>query len=497
MSEVRHAGAGTSRPAPAAAAEAIRAGIEHAQALVLRVAPYYAHLFARYPVAAVEGGPGPIAWTDGKVLAFTPEVLDLTPAPLPPARLKGSRPQGGPLEFVVLHELMHAAYAHPARARRLLRRPGRRYSHQILNCVADAIVNEGIEDWHPVPAQAPDGAIRAHHITELAHTLADRAGQPLPSIATADFTKSGLEEWHDALVALCPEPEGGTSSSGPAGTGPADPDDPVLPGTAEEKDPRQWAEAMADALHDPPSTPPASDLEYDSEDAHEEEDRRHIEEARATLARAAKAWGSDPGRLVESAIEPVPSRLDWPRILARTLRDLVRSELVTGPPTLQPHRPSARCVALSAAQGRASLIEPAVSTWRTAPALALCIDSSGSVPTEMSAAFAGQVVTLAGQMEVPVHVIVGDTEVLAEYHHGTGTPAARLRQWLRDHVGIGRGGTDFAPLVRHAEASGAAAVIYLTDGFAEFPPRGRVPVVWAISRDGYQGKVPHGTRIRI
>ena len=205
---------------------------------------------------------------------------------------------------------------------------------------------------------------------------------------------------------------------------------------------------------------------------------RELGKAREVLARAVRSPGSLPGRMASALAETRANALPWQERLRPFFERVAANEWVRTPPRTQPGRPSRQTLAAHAA-GLATFYAERTVTTRPAPRCAVCVDTSGSVDTQLLGAFATHVLRLATRVEAAVHLVAGDVEVCAELV-ATDESATRLRDWIRTRMGTGRGGTNFGPLIAHALEHEANLIVYLTDGWATLPARPNVPVVWAV-----------------
>jgi len=111
------------------------------------------------------------------------------------------------------------------------------------------------------------------------------------------------------------------------------------------------------------------------------------------------------------------------------------------------------------------------------PALVVCIDTSGSVDSEMLSSFFSQVAFLGMQLS-EIEVVIADAEVQDHftYHRGL---ESRLKK-----SGFGRGGTDFDPAVQYINKnlSHCDGVVYLTDGWCPVPKtKCALPLIWIVT----------------
>ena len=212
-------------------------------------------------------------------------------------------------------------------------------------------------------------------------------------------------------------------------------------------------------------------------------------EWRQRIARAMEA-----GRLAGRGIGTIGHRLaDLP--VARTpwetlLRSLV-TKAVTEAPRRSWRRPTGRWLALDTS-GETAPFEPITVRDARAPRIAVALDSSGSIDDARLSLFAAQVAGIARRTGAETHVLVFDDGVRAHKVMRAGT-------WERaiSSLDISRdGGTDYAEVMRAADALDPAVIVVLTDLEAEVPPKPNAPVIWAVPDDDPPAP-PYGHRISL
>ena len=214
--------------------------------------------------------------------------------------------------------------------------------------------------------------------------------------------------------------------------------------------------------------------DYESNRQKQEEMQRALQKCRES----SKARGKDPGNgiLAECGLEPVP--YPWQRVVGPLLtRMLIRK------PGIDFRRPSRSMIASSAAfPDKIIPYEPGWSEWSEGATLAVLIDTSGSINDDMLIYFLRHLATILKVVASPCHLIAGDTQVNLEMQNVDLEP--NLASAIQGKIS-GRGGTDFVPLMKRAEELEADVCIFLTDGYAPFPPKPRnMFMVWAVSPDG-------------
>ncbi len=186
---------------------------------------------------------------------------------------------------------------------------------------------------------------------------------------------------------------------------------------------------------------------------------------------AALQTGDAPGNLERHYPRSV-SRVSWTQVLERFLQR-VRHDYVWGVP-------DRRMLAHD-------LIYPSLAG--EALQVAVVIDTSGSVSNELIGAFLAEVRGLR-------HSVPGITGLVL-YADAAVSSAHDLERLPSPSV-MGGGGTSFTPAFKYLERRrfNPDALVYLTDGDAEFPAKPRYPVIWVLPRDA-PASPPWGTVVRL
>lgn len=334
--------------------------------------------------------------------------------------------------FIVLHELLHVALAHPARAHELEKRVVD-FDARLYNTACDAIINAALMGVHGI--RAPADAVTLERVLSqlglwqrtndialvvrqwsseaLYHALAKQRGQlDLDKLTAADGIGSNDLVPKTSATATNP-----TSADG---------------GNSTEETIRAW-------------------------------------HARLQMAR-----GSLAGIITRLTNELPQVKTPWERIL----RDLLFRHAQCKR-QLDPSRPTRRWLAieneLRQNEGVSLPFERATRPARSGR-IALAVDTSGSVDETLLKRFSAEVATVLEQTDPQLRLIVCDAEV-HQVRDFSGREGARH---LRDFSFKGGGGTDFRPAIAEAAQWKPDLLIYLTDlaGEAGKPPL--FPVLWAV-----------------
>lgn len=363
--------------------------------------------------------PGLIAQTDGTHVYAGPRYEKLSDAER---------------RFTLLHELLHVALAHPARAREMEKRlPD--FDPCLHNIAADAIINaalDGIRGIRPPPKVVnlqevltavklwPERGsvgeiVRQWSSEALYHTLKKHREQ----IVQTSFYANAAQESADIVAA---------------------------------------AQPVANASNESESSLTSSDEEV----------------IRSWNARLTAARGVLSGVLLRLARELPQVKTPWERIL----RDLLfrYAQRKRRP---DPSRPTRRWLALERDfKQRTGLdlpFERATTAVRTGR-IALAVDTSGSVDEKLLARFVAEITVILERLDPRLLLIVCDAAVQQTFEFGGRTGAALLRRFKFK----GGGGTDFRPAIVAATEWQPDLLIYLTDLEGEAGNEPKYPVLWAV-----------------
>jgi predicted metal-dependent peptidase len=337
--------------------------------------------------------------------------------------------------FILLHELLHVALAHSARAREMEKRlPD--FDLRLHNIAADGIINaalDGVRGIRPPPKVVnlqevltavklwPERGsigevVRQWSSEALYHTLNKYREQ----IVQTSFYANAAQESADIVAA---------------------------------------AQTVANASNESESWPTPSEDE---------------EVIRSWNARLTAARGSLSSVLSRLTRELPQVKTPWERIL----RDLLfrYAQRKRRP---DPSRPTRRWLALERDfKQRTGLdlpFERATTAARTGR-IALAIDTSGSVDEKLLARFVAEITAILERLEPRLLLIVCDAAVHQTFEFIGREGAAMLRRFKFK----GGGGTDFRPAILEATKWQPDLLIYLTDLEGEAGNEPKYPVLWAV-----------------
>ena len=223
-----------------------------------------------------------------------------------------------------------------------------------------------------------------------------------------------------------------------------------------------------------------SDLPGDTLDDHsmwEEFDDDIVEEKIRNIAEKAikeqekKGWGNISGNLAQQIIAANKPVVNWKKEVRWFINKLV---LMGRKHTrMRPNR-------------RYGMIAPGTKRNYTSKLL-VSFDTSGSVSDSQLEYFATE---LNGMIDhVQVDFIQFDTQI-----HGQPAPYSKKASKIDI---VGRGGTNFHPVIELADEQKYDGLIVFTDGYAPFPDRPRTRVLWAVCEQDRDVAFPYGKKVVI
>jgi predicted metal-dependent peptidase len=329
--------------------------------------------------------------------------------------------------FIVLHELLHVALAHPARGREMERRI-EDFDPQLYNTACDAIINAALD------------GIRGIHITDDAVTLKDLLA-PLGYWKKDDSPAEVVRTWSsDALYHL-------------------------LRKNRERIDPNRLD---SNANFNGKDITPAMGSSRPAGAGSIED------EIRAWSSRLNAARGSLAGIFNRLVRELPKVKTPWERVLRDFLYRHARRKRMP-----DPSRPSRCWLALeSDLREREGVDLPFDCATRAARTgrIALAVDTSGSIDDSLLKRFAAEVAAVLNKTEPLLRMIVCDADV-HQVQDFSGRDGAKL---LRGCEFKGGGGTDFKPAIAEAAKWKPDLLIYLTDLEGDAGAEPAFPVLWAV-----------------
>ena len=127
--------------------------------------------------------------------------------------------------------------------------------------------------------------------------------------------------------------------------------------------------------------------------------------------------------------------------------------------------------------------------------VSVCIDTSGSVSNKLLEQFMGELKgILRSYPHVKCELFYADCDLFGPFDIASLEEAPKI---------FGRGGTSFVPFFKYIEKHSDhfhsnKALIYLTDGYGDFPKDSPAPTMWIVCKDGLEtSEFPFGDVIRI
>jgi predicted metal-dependent peptidase len=339
--------------------------------------------------------------------------------------------------FILLHELLHVALAHPARAQEMEKRQPD-FDHRLHNIAADAIINaalDGVRGISPTP-----GAVNLQQVL----TAIGRWPQQ-GSVGEV------VRQWSSEALYHELKKQGERITGCPC-----------------------YASAAKEGLDIVPAGSQQA-ANTGKEPAPSDEETIRAWESRLKAAR-----GFLSGVLSRLARELPQVKTPWERIL----RDLLfrHAQRKRRP---DPSRPARRWLALERDfkqhTGLDLPFERATAAARTGR-IALAVDTSGSIDEKLLARFVAEIAAILERLEPRLLLIVCDAAVHQTFEFSGRAGAALLRRLEFK----GGGGTDFRPAITEATRWKPDLLIYLTDLEGEAGSAPKYPVLWAVPESGAQ-----------
>ncbi|SEN18053.1 Predicted metal-dependent peptidase [Loktanella fryxellensis] len=339
------------------------------------------------------------------------------------------------------HHILHVALRHSARLADLQERHGGALRADLYNLAADALINQAL--------LAADYALPRPAVT-LTGLLRDGLGQPDASLADWD-----VERLYFALLPRSGDGDGDDKAADYARAQGFAPDLDAADGKGASDDPNGDAARW----------------------------QQHLARAIAAGQAAGRGIGAGLRHLADFPDPQTP----WPLILRRALAQATMPQR-----TPTPQRPARAWIAgLAQAQATGTptpAFQPGMRPLTEIPRICIGLDASGSIDDGRLALFWAEVTGIARRMRVDLHVAVFDDGIRHIARIAPGDPRPRMPDLPQG------GGTDFAPVIRHAVAMQASALVMLTDLDGHFGPAPRVPVIWAVP-DAHGLTAPFGRLI--
>jgi predicted metal-dependent peptidase len=350
---------------------------------------------------------------------------------------------------VCAHELMHVAFRHVSRGRKLRDRFGAAYSPYILNIATDAIINQtlllaGFQPPRPCVV-----------LTELFREAFSEEITAEHGLAQYDAERLYLRLMDEAQLA------GGVRQG--AGCGHVSVDGPAGQTAVARAEAYARSKGFrSDMHHARPTT--IKEAEEDNE----------WQQRLARALRLGRLAGRGIGKLGHRLADVPMSRTPWEIILRRLV-----TKAVTPRPRPSLDRPTRRYLGREADARRRNepppAYEPRASRRNRRPRIVIGVDVSGSIPDRILEIFAGEIAAIGNRTGSEIHVLVFDDGVLSE----TRMQGVDVRSEIRKIDFARGGGTSFVEVIERAVEIDPSVAVILTDLYGPFgeDPR-RFQVIW-------------------
>ncbi len=420
------------------------------------------------------------AWTDGKTVFYSKAFADW----------KQSEKVA-----VCAHEIMHVAFGHIQRGKRLQQRFGHRYRPKLFNIVTDAIINETLrEAGYRIPKEGV-------FLCELLQVIFEEevAVKDALSKWAAESLYVLIDTYVDAIsfsvqeLCTCAGEGGGAAVTSAEQSLYDDTDDSgLICATCEQP---ISASAVAATYHYAATKGYHNDIDtstYQDPLSPEAEQAESDWQERTLRAFATgQVAGRGVGTLGHLLADLPKSTTPWESILRTTIRKAVSHQR-----KISFSKPTRRWLAMDAdAQARGlsqPAFEPGLHPGRSSHRVAVGLDVSGSISDVLLEKFAAEVVAIGKRTGAEIHVLVFDTKVIShtKMKHGSWQDQITCIEFGRG------GGTDFHDVIEQAQELHPSIIVVLTDLYGPMGKApGPIPVLWVCpSMDVPQpkfGKVLH------
>jgi predicted metal-dependent peptidase len=335
---------------------------------------------------------------------------------------------------VYIHELLHVVLAHPFRFMKLRAQKGDKFSSQLANMCADAIVDRAIvatPKLGPFTVELP-WKIMAEDIVKPEDLKKIPANQwnlemlyhyKAPEV---EKNQAAVQRW---LSQFCKSDD----------LQPGDKEDPNMSQTEREFLARVWAERFRRAAH-----------------------------------------GSKPGSILRELMKDLPEpRVPW----QKHFRDFMIAHMMPTT-TTDWSKPSRR---LLASKGKLGHYEPGIQRDIGVKRAGVVIDTSGSIDDALLATFISETNSIMEQTGCEVYLICADAAVKSEQLF--------IEPIEGKYKCKGGGGTDFRPAIKCLEDKDIDCCVYLTDMCGTFPDKAPpYPIMWATI---YDQEPPFGRKVLV
>lgn len=367
-----------------------------------------------------------VAATDGKTVLAGPHYTDYNQK----ERL-----------FILLHELLHVALAHPARMQRLRKRQ-RDFDPLAYNIACDALINAALEK--AVGITPPKGAVMLEPL--LKHLELWPVGSKVEEVVrrwSSEALYQAIMQKRDRVILT------------------VELDIREGPGSAKSQG-REYSEAEGEA------------------------------EMRQWARRLQLARGVIPGTLERLSGELPKVKIPWERLLRDYLyRRLGKRHLTDF------SRPTRRWLGLEYElikhEGVALPFEPDRTRPGPSGRIAVAVDTSGSIDDDTLQRFSGELAAIMARTASRVLLIICDAEV----HQVEELEGYAGQERLRKLRYLGGGGTNFQPAIATAAEWKPDVMVYLTDLQGPAGEEPAFPVVWALPPGLPETKPPFGILIEL
>lgn len=377
---------------------------------------------------------------------------------------------------ILLHEYLHAAFAHPLRAKRLQIRLGKEYNHNIFNVAADGIINEGISKASNARIKLPEDGVRLKDIHEMVEKVCKAISLEVDLKRILDVSKITVEWLYDLLSKLhsacqqacegCQDNAGSEKDNKKKGNEPSSSKENQENNT-EKSEQQKVIDEFLEKFENPTDVD-LDDLEGMTIEDVDGEIRKAAEKLKNSMAMA-KGHGTMRSNIIETLIADIPEvKTPWEKSFRSiTQKHLARHRIK------KPTRPG-RAVLSQKAMELTSIIWQPGRVRPRVPRVCIGLDTSGSVSQREYVRYLAEVQAMKRRTNAEIFVILCDTEIQSVSQIKDVKEISKIEF-------KGRGGTDFRPVFEIANTMDLDLLVYLTDLMGTFPDtKPEYPVLWTL-----------------
>jgi len=381
---------------------------------------------------------------------------------------------------VCAHEIMHVAFRHVNRARKMRERLGNAFDNRIMNIATDAIINQTLLlAGYTLPRPCII-------LTELFKEVWGETITAEDGISEYDAEKLYMrlmDERKKSCKSISGQGQSGGGQKGGQGQPGSDQQDGEGGGKSAAERAKDYAEGK-DFSDDMDVSGKSTPEEAQADSEWQQRVARAMNQGRMA--------GKGVGKIGHMIADLPKSTTPWEVILRRLV-----TKAVTRTPRISYERPTRRWLGMdSDAQRRglaAPAYEPGLVKQSDRARIVVGVDVSGSISDPVLDLFASEIASIGKKTGAEIHIIVFDDGIISEQKLDGVDFEAEIKK-----VEFARGGgTSFVEVVGRAAELDASIIVVLTDLYGPFgKPPGTTPVIWATPED-HAPEAPFGRVLKL